>query len=141
MTDPVDRAVTVEITGDRLIEVTWTGATAITGEVATAAMQRAVELDGGVGRPVLVVMHRSAEMTRAARTAFARFDDLPRLALLGDSAVDRMIANVVLRMATFRIPIRYFTDRAEAVAWLSDMRWDRTEQAGAADGTPPDPLS
>ena len=69
MTGQGDQVMTAEIVDGWLLVLTWTGETTIDGEVAAAAIRHVLDLDDGHRRPLLVVMHPLAEMTRAARSA------------------------------------------------------------------------
>jgi hypothetical protein len=43
-----------------------------------------------------------------------------RIALLGSSPVDRIIANFTIERQTLPCPTRFFTSRDEALGWLID---------------------
>jgi hypothetical protein len=63
-------------------------------------------------------------VTRPARAVFAEPSAASIIALLGGSAVDRVIANFILGVSTVPVPTRFFTVEAEALAWLRDGRHD-----------------
>ena len=58
-------------------------------------------------------------MSRAARTVFAKHCDASAIALLGSSAVDRVLANFFLGVNSAPVPTRFFTNGEEAVRWLT----------------------
>ncbi len=69
-------------------------------------------------RPLLVDMATTSAVSRGARAVFARTCQASRVALLGASPVDKVIANFVLAKNKTPRPKRFFTSRAEAMAWL-----------------------
>jgi len=61
----------------------------------------------------------SLRQTRGgSRISFATHDSTPKIALLGSSAVDRVIAAFAIR--TSLVPVRYFTSESAAISWLLD---------------------
>lgn len=69
-------------------------------------------------RPLLVDMATTSKVSRGARAVFARTCQASHVALLGASPVDKVIANFVLSKNKTTRPKRFFTSRAEAMAWL-----------------------
>lgn len=59
-----------------------------------------------------------SSVSRGARAVFARPCRASKIALLGVSPVDKVIANFVLAMNKTTRPKRFFTSRAEALEWL-----------------------
>jgi hypothetical protein len=98
---------------------TWVPGTEVTGQMAREAMQLLDELNEGRKRPLLVDMRGMGGLTRGARQAFADETTASRLALLGRSPVDRVIANFTLRVISLQMPVRYFTSEPAALAWLT----------------------
>lgn len=109
-------AVTAE--PDGLVRLTWQAGVRITGPVAAAAMARVDELNGDEENPLLVVMAGTGELTREARMVFATRCSASRIALLGSSAVDRVLANFALGVRSQPVPTRFFTDEDAALEWL-----------------------
>ena len=67
---------------------------------------------------MLVDMATTAEVSRAARAVFGRPCQASRIALLGSSPVDRVIANFFLGISKVPCPTKFFTAEREALAWL-----------------------
>ena len=127
-----DAAMSLSEGPDGLLRLEWAPNLEITGERAQEAVRMVDELNGGVKRPLLVDMTGTAVLTRAARLVFVRPCSVSRLALLGRSPVDRVIANFALGLGSHPMPMRFFTDEAAASAWLSAGGRDD-------DGRPDDP--
>ena len=51
---------------------------------------------------------------------FTRPCSASRIALLGASAVDRVIANFALGVSSVPVPTKFFTSADAALAWLAD---------------------
>jgi hypothetical protein len=77
-------------------------------------------LNGARKRPLLVDMSGTARLTREARETFRRDCQVSRLAIVGTSAVDKVIANFGMRVTTIAIPSRFFTSLPAALAWLRE---------------------
>ncbi|GAA1860486.1 hypothetical protein GCM10009836_45810 [Pseudonocardia ailaonensis] len=103
---------------DGLVRLSWSPGTRVTGELAEIAMARVDAVNGDTENPLLVAMRLTAEVTRDARMVFARKCSANRIALLGSSAVDRVMANFALGVRTQPVPTRFFTDEAAALDWL-----------------------
>jgi hypothetical protein len=101
-----------------VVRLDWAAGARITGELAGTAMARVDELNGTTGRPLLVDMAGTAELSREARMVFSRRCSATRIALLGRSAVDRVLANFALGVRSQPVPTRFFTDEAAALGWL-----------------------
>ena len=81
-------------------------------------MAAANELCGVARRPLLVDMATIVSCDREARAVFAEPSMASKIALLGRSSVDPLIANVVLAVTKLPGLTRVFTDEAAALAWL-----------------------
>ena len=112
--------ISVRVGPDGVVRLSWAPGLEITGELAAEAMRIVDELNGTRRRPLLVTMTGTAALSRPARTVFARPCSVSRLALLGRSAVDRVIANFALGVNKHPIPMRFFTDESAALTWLHD---------------------
>ena len=66
--------------------------------------------------PMLSVM-TDVEISAAARYEFAKSIDVLAIAVLGSSAVDRVVAAATSRDTQY--PHEFFTSRDDAVAWLN----------------------
>jgi hypothetical protein len=79
----------------------------------------------GRPRPMLVDMTGTGALTRAARVVFAEESFASKIALLGKSAVDRVIANFALGVSPVPVPTRFFTAEPAALAWLRNVGDER----------------
>ena len=103
-----------------IVVVRWKPGVEITGPLATEAMDTVDELNGDHKRPLLVDLTGTATVTREARSAFSRECQVSRMALVGRSAVDRVLANFALKVNSIAIPSRFFTSLPAALAWLRE---------------------
>jgi len=101
-----------------LLRLTWVRGAVISEADAEAAMERVNALCGESRHPMLVDMATTADVSRAARAVFGRPCQASRIALLGSSPVDRVIANFFLGMSKVPCPTKFFTAEREALAWL-----------------------
>lgn len=85
-----------------------------------AAMTKVNEVCGEARRTMLVDMATTSSVSRGARSVFGRPCAASKIALLGASPVDRVIANFVLGISTLPCPTRFFTAEAEALQWLRE---------------------
>lgn len=102
-----------------ILQLKWARHAIIRSTDAETAMLMVNELCGNTGRPLLVDMATTSAVSREARAVFAQTCQASHVALLGASPVDKVIANFVLAMNNPSRPKRFFTSRAEAMAWLS----------------------
>jgi hypothetical protein len=109
---------TLALLPDGILHLAWDRDCTITVEDAEAAMAAVNGLADGGGHPMLVDMETTRTVTRGARAVFAIPCAASRIALLGSSPVDRMIANFFLGVNSPPCPTRFFTSRHLAVAWL-----------------------
>jgi hypothetical protein len=87
-------------------------------------MDRVNALCGGRPTPLLIDMATTESVTRGARAVFAKRCDASAIALLGSSAVDRVLANFFLGVNSAPVPTRFFTNGDEAVSWLTAQGHD-----------------
>ncbi|MBG6189875.1 hypothetical protein IWX64_000802 [Arthrobacter sp. CAN_A212] len=90
----------------------------VTGEIAEAHAARARALAGDDLRPVLLVISGVSAISREARAVLASSRTSSAIAVLGESPVDRVIANFLLGGEPPPCPTRFFTTESEAMAWL-----------------------
>jgi len=102
-----------------IVRLTWAHGLQITEQLATDAMRLVDHINAGTERPLLVDMTGTATLTRPARVTFTRRCSASMIALLGNSPVDRVIANFALGASSVPVPTRYFTSEPTALAWLS----------------------
>ena len=120
--DPDDHGdvVLVRLDDTGLVRLTWRSGLRIDGGLAQSAMALVDELNGSLERPLLVDMTGTAQLTREARMTFGRRCSASRIALLGRSEVDRVIANFALGVTRTPVPTRFFTSEGRALGWLCD---------------------
>lgn len=116
--DERDDLVSVHLDDTGLVRLTWSTDLHIDGELADRAMAMVDELNGPLERPLLVDMTGTAQLTRAARMTFGRRCSASRIALVGRSEVDRVIANFALGVTRVPVPTRFFTSEQAALDWL-----------------------
>ena len=115
---PAVLAVRVDPRG--FVRLSWDRNLRITGELARAAMALVDATNAGRERPLLVDMTGTAALTREARMTFTLRCSASRIALLGRSPVDRVIANFALGVSGVPVPTRFFTSETLAITWLTD---------------------
>ena len=103
-----------------VVRLAWKPGLEIDGDLATTAMRAVDDLNDGSRRPLCVDMTGTAGLTRDARQAFMRPCSASRVALLGRSAVDRVLVNFALSVSPIPVPTRFFTSESSALAWLQD---------------------
>lgn len=109
----------VALRPDGIVEVRWFSGVSIGEADAVDATAAADSLGGGRGTHVLVDMAGISGLSRAGRAVFARRCSARKVALLGASPVDQVIANFFLRLNIPPCPTRYFSSSAEAEGWLA----------------------
>ncbi len=115
---PAVPSVAIDLRG--FVRLSWDQDLRITGDMARVAMALVDAANAGRERPLLVDMTGTAALTRDARMTFSRRCSASRIALLGSSPVDRVIANFALGVSAVPVPTRFFTSELLAVAWLTD---------------------
>jgi hypothetical protein len=108
-----------------VLHLRWPRGAAISEADAENAMGRVNGLCGENRHPMLVDMATTEKVSRGARAVFGRPCQASRIALLGASPVDKVLANFILGINKLPCPTRFFTSREEAMAWL------KLEGAGA----------
>jgi hypothetical protein len=108
------------IDAEGLVMLVWPPGAQITGAYAQRAFDDVNALCGGVRRPMLVDMATTKSVARGARAVFGQPCAASRIALLGRSPVDRIIANFTLGVSEVPCPTRFFTDRARALSYLRE---------------------
>lgn len=113
---------TVELRSDGVIHLIWEPQVRIEQHDAQAAMAAVNGIAGDKTYPMLVDMATTENVTRAARSVFSIACAAHRIALLGSSPVDRILANFFLGVHIPPCPTRFFTSRTESMAWLLQAR-------------------
>ncbi|KUM33622.1 DUF7793 family protein [Arthrobacter sp. EPSL27] len=112
----------VELRDDGVVHLRWLSGISIEVEDAKAAMAKVNEVCQGVPHPMLVDMAAVASVSREARGIWSIPCDASRIALLGRSPVDRVLANFFLGVHVPPCPTRFFNSRSEATDWLNAVR-------------------
>lgn len=102
-----------------IIHLAWSPGIVLEAEDVHVAMAMVNEIAGHRELPMLVDMGSTHAVTRQAKSVFVIPCAASRIALLGSSAVDRVIANYTIgRQHGLPCPTRFFTSRSEAISWL-----------------------
>lgn len=109
---------TVALENDEVIHPLWTPEVRIETADARAAMAAVNSIGQESEYPMLVDMTTTESLSREARSVFTIRCAASRIALLGTSPVDRILANWSLGVQNLPCPTRFFTSRAEAMKWL-----------------------
>ena len=105
-----------------IVNVEWLPGVTVDLAAAQAATRAVRALDKGPV-PMLVDTRGMKVFERSARAYFLEDQaGAAAMALLASSAVSRMIANFFIGMQRQPMPVRMFTDRESAVAWLHERR-------------------
>jgi hypothetical protein len=110
---------TVELRTDGVIYVIWKPKGTIEAADALGALAAVNDVCGESEHLMLVDMAMTESVSREARSIFSKPCYATRIALLGSSPVDRLIANFFLGVHKPACPSRFFTSRNEAMAWLA----------------------
>lgn len=113
---------TVELAAEGVLRIVWKPGTVLEAPDVQGAMAKVNELADGVEYPMLIDIANTQAVTRQARSVFSVKCAASRIALLGSSPLDRVIANFAMARRTLPCPTRYFTSRDEAMAWLLGTR-------------------
>lgn len=116
---------TMELSGG-VLHLRWKPGAYIGIDVARAALEAIATLGGGVRRPMLVEL-QGVTHSAAARKEFPSASHISRMALLGSSPVDRVIAMFRLTLVHAGFPIRYFTSSEKAMVWLRSPTGEAAE--------------
>jgi anti-anti-sigma regulatory factor len=108
-----------------ILRLQWARGVVIDAPNAQRAMDRVNEMCAGRPTPLLIDMATTESVSRAARAVFAKRCDASAIALLGSSAVDRVLANFFLGVNSAPVPTRFFTNSDEAARWLKAQGHDR----------------
>jgi len=109
---------TVELRADGIIHLIWEPSVRIEVEDAQAAMAAVNRIAGEGTYPMLVDMATTENVSIQARSVFSIPCAANRIALLGASPVDRIIANFFLGVHVPPCPTRFFTSRGDSMKWL-----------------------
>jgi hypothetical protein len=104
---------------DGILHLSWAPGTYVQEEDAVSAVTMMNTISPDHDRPLLVDMRNAGNTSSRARDVFARPHSVSRVALLGKSPVDQVIASFFTGVHRPRRPTRYFTSEAKALSWLS----------------------
>lgn len=110
--------VETEMSDDGVLLLRWLPGVQIEVEDAQAAMAQVNQMCQQEQHAMLVDMAAVASVSREARAIWSIPCRASRIALLGKSPVDRVLANFFLGVHVPPCPTRFFTSRSEAMDWL-----------------------
>ncbi len=119
---------TKELSGG-VLRLRWKQGTYIGIDVARATLETISVLGQGAKLPMLVEV-QAVTHSAAARKVIPAPVNISRMALLGSSPVDRVIAMFRLSLVQAGYPIRYFTSQAKAMEWLLHPAWEEGMKLG-----------
>lgn len=111
------RKYAVVLRDDGIIHLAWKPHAHIEAPDARAALAAVLDLAAGNEYPLLVDMTLTAPLSREAQAVFNQ-RCATRIAVLGPSPVDRILANWVLSAQKQPCPKRFFNSADEATKWL-----------------------
>ncbi len=120
MTEAVSSQMSFEMDDAGFVRLNWVQGSTVDGELAREAVNRLATFCDGRRLPMLVNMTATKALTRPARVVFTEDTSACRIALLGRSSVDRILANFALGVSGVPVPTRFFTNEARAIAWLTE---------------------
>ena len=105
-----------------IVQLSWVTRVDIHFEDAIAAIQAMTELTGGRLSPLLVDLHDSGQLARAARIEFtSRADLVSAVALIVGTPLNRIVGNFFLGVNRPRYPVRLFDTEESALVWLNEF--------------------
>lgn len=107
--------------GDDAVRIDLPRGVPITGAMAEAAAAQFTQLVSEGPRPVILTVTGVTSISREARAVLARVAGASAIAVLGESPVDRVIANFVLGSMPLPCPGGFFTSESHALAWLEEV--------------------
>ena len=108
---------TLTLREDGLLHLLWQPQSSLEEPDIKAAMAKVNGICQGQTRPLLVEMTNVRTVSHAARAVFSTPSAASRIALLGSTPVDRVLA-VFRGPRSFPCPTRFFTNKTAAVDWL-----------------------
>jgi hypothetical protein len=100
------------------VRVVWNEKVTVSEQDARDLVQQLEEMNPGRCDPMLVILNSMVSVNAPAQALFADHLNVAALALVGPSAVDRMIAAFFNGVHCPRYPTRYFADPKAALQWL-----------------------
>lgn len=122
---------TVELKAEGILHLMWKPGTVLVADDVQAAMAVVNEVADGAEYPMLIDITNTQAVSRQAKAEFSVKCAASRIALLGSSPVNRVIANFAMSRRTLPCPTRFFTSPKEAMNWLLEsVQEDRPADAG-----------
>lgn len=109
---------TVELEAGGFLHLAWKPGTNLGVDDVHAAIATVNEVADGAEYPMLIDITNTQSVSRQAKSAFSTKCAASRIALLGSSPVNRVIANFAMSRRTLPCPTRFFTSHIEAMQWL-----------------------
>ncbi|MDJ0458589.1 STAS/SEC14 domain-containing protein [Arthrobacter sp. NQ7] len=109
---------TVVLEAGGVLHLVWKPGTKLDASDVHAAIATINEVAAGAECPMLIDITNTEAVSRQAKSAFSTKCAASRIALLGSSPVNRIIANFAMSRRTLPCPTRFFTSRTEALQWL-----------------------
>ena len=94
-------------------------------EVARENMAYTKKVTAGKPRPLLVDITRVKSMTKGAREEYVKQEEeriITAVALLSNSSIGSVIANIFMSLNKPFVPVKMFTDALKAKDWLRQYR-------------------
>ncbi|MDQ0634297.1 long-subunit acyl-CoA synthetase (AMP-forming) [Arthrobacter pascens] len=109
---------TVELDAGGVLNLVWKQGTVLEADDVHAAMAKVNEIADGAEYPMLIDISNTQSVTPQAKSVFSVKCAASRIALLGSSRINWVIANFAMARRTLPCPTRFFTSRNEAMNWL-----------------------
>lgn len=103
---------------DGYVRVEWNEGVSVTEQDAADLIRVLEEVNPGLCEPMLVILNSMVSLDAAALSAFASRLNVAAMAIVGPSAVDRLLATFFNDVHHPRYPTRYFPEPQAALDWL-----------------------
>lgn len=113
--------VTLHAEDERILRITLHPGSQINAADAMAVRERYLAITGGAGRAILLEVTGVGHVSRGAVRIFSEAATVTAFAILGTTAVDRVIAHGRRGLPAPQCPSRYFTNEKDALAWLNSV--------------------
>ena len=100
------------------VRVEWDEDVTVTEQDALDLLEQLDRVSPGLCEPMLVLLNAMVSVDAGAQAIFAGRLNVAALALVGPSAVDRIIATFFNDVHRPRYPTRYFREPGAAIQWL-----------------------
>ncbi|WP_458111299.1 hypothetical protein M1D88_13210 [Arthrobacter sp. R1-13] len=104
----------------QITSITLQPAACITTEDCFRASSERRALTRGKPGAILLIITGVGAVSREAISGYCDGETLTALAILGNSPVDEVIANAILRRLPIECEARYFTSEGDALSWLQN---------------------